>query len=141
MDRQIVAAKFSLVFLTVLFLTGFENLLYNFITGPPEVFALGRILILASTNLGLILAAMMYIFIYKYGHIRSIILIMVAVIMVIPFLAAEFIIKRTDIDFNAVLQKIIGVNKLVWIGLTVLSLGLYFILMQIAIKVKKAKKG
>ncbi len=140
-DTQIVAAKFSLAFLTVLFLVGFENLLYNFISGPAELFALGRILILVSALLGLILAALMYIFIYKYGHIRSVILIFVAVVMIIPSLLTEFVIMKMDIDFHAVLEDIIGVNTLLWICLTVLGLGLYLALMQFAIKVKKAKKG
>lgn len=141
MDWQIVASKFALVFLTVLFLTGYENFLYFFISGPAEFFALGRILILVSAILGLILAALMYILIYRYGHIRSAILILVVIVMIVPILVTEFVLKKTDIDFNAVLQAIIGVNTLLWVALTALGLGIFLLLMPIAVTIKKATKG
>jgi ABC-type transport system involved in multi-copper enzyme maturation permease subunit len=137
-DREIVAAKFILLLLVVLMLLA-ANLALSF-TGlvPPEFSGIIRLVMVAFgwaylTGIGLI-----YVLIFKMGYTRAMTTVWVTFIaglFTFIFLLGT-VLKLADIDLARITRVMLNLNPLCWIVLSVLSLGLYVLLMEAAIRMK-----
>jgi hypothetical protein len=137
-DREIVTSKFILLLVVVLVLQA-ANLVLSF-TGlvPPEFSGIIRLVMVAFgwaylTGIGLI-----YVLIFKMGYTRAMTVVWVTFIgglFIFIFLLGS-ILKLARIDLSRITRVMLNLNPLCWIVLSVLSLGLYVLLMEAAIRMK-----
>ena len=115
-DSQIVNAKFSLVFLTACFVIVYVSVIYLFVSKPPDVFAFALIFIPLCVFVGLLLAALLYILIFKFGLSKAIkigwITFFTVVIGTILFI--EFILIKSDIDSGKMSAFIHSIPPVIW---------------------------
>ncbi len=142
-NRDIVASKFAVVLAVVVFLCAYCFTLVSFMEGEASLLPFGRIFLLLCGNLSLILAAGMYILVYRWGYANftKIAWIVVVVLMVGPFLFIEFVLLKQDIDYGPILQSINNLPWFVWLFVTVITLMLFSGLLKTAIKTKESQRG
>ena len=142
-DREIVISKFILVLLTGVFVLVYNYILYFFIPGSPHLYALGRLLVFLCLFISLFLAGFSYIVIFRFGNAVFLKFVWIATITIIltPILLIELVILKMDIDFRSFIDQITKLNGLIWVTIGLSGLGVYFLLMQAAIKAKQASRG
>jgi hypothetical protein len=137
-DREIVTAKFMLLLLVVLVLLT-ANLVLSFTRlVPPEFSGIIRLVMVAFgwaylTGIGLI-----YVLIFKMGYTRAMTMVWVTFIaglFMFIFLLGS-ILKLVNINLSQITRMMLNLNPLCWVVLSVLSLGLYVLLMEAAIRMK-----
>jgi hypothetical protein len=142
-DRDIVASKFAVVLAVVVFLCAYNFTLVSFMEGEASLLPFGRILLLLCGNLSLILAAGMYILVYRwgYGNFTKIAWIVVVALMVGPFFFIEFVLLKRDIDYGPILQSINNLPWFIWLFVTAITLMIFSGLLKTAIKAKENQRG
>lgn len=134
--REIVMAKFALPFFIVAFIVGFAFVLFVFFSGTPQWLAVSRVFILMNGAFSLVITALIYIGIYRFGYMRFIrlFLVFVMVLGLVPqILLFRFMPHLKNIDFAQVVEYITHINPFLIIAC---SLALYGGLMIVAIRVK-----
>ena len=136
--REIVTAKFSVMFLAVLLLGIHSTLLYQFRTGPDFLVSLGKAYALLSSCAGLILGALMYLALYRFGQggFAKIAWIAVILILLSPVLVIEAILPKLRLDVQEISAALSGFSAVGWIIVILGTLTIYYALMGISIKVK-----
>ncbi len=142
-DREIVRSKFILVLLTTVFVLACNSILYLFMPGPSHLKELGPLYALICANFCLVLAGISYIIIFRFGHAAFVKFVWIAtiVIMLTPILLFEFVLRKTDIDFKALIETINQNNWLIGACSTICGLAVYSSLLQAATKAKQAARG
>jgi hypothetical protein len=142
-DREIVKSKFMLVLLTAGFVLACNSILYMFMPGPSHLKELGPLYALICANFCLVLAGISYIIIFRYGHAAFVKFVWIAtiVIMLTPILLFEFVVRKMDIDFKALIEGINQNNWLIGTCFTICGLAAYFLLLQAATRAKQAARG
>ena len=142
-DHDIVASKFVVVIGVVALLYLYSVTLISFMEVEADILHFVRVLLLLCGNLSLILAAGMYILVYRWGYssFMKISVITVIVLMVGPFLFIEFVLVRRNIDYEGLFQSVNNLSWIIWLIATVISLMLFWGLLQTAIKAKENQRG
>ncbi|MFC2166685.1 ABC-2 transporter permease [Acidobacteriota bacterium] len=142
-DSQIVKAKFSLVFLTACFVIMYVSIIYLFVSKPPNVFSFALIFIPLCVFVGLIFTALLYILIFKIGLSKAIKIGWISFFGVIigTILFIEFVLVKSDIDSGKMSAFIHSIPLVIWIASGLGFLGVYFLLMSVAIKAKEKARG
>jgi len=142
-DRNIVGSKFIVVLTVVTFLCVYCFSLISLIEGKAYLLPFGRIFLSLCGNLSLIFAAGMYILVYRwgYGNFTKIAWIVVVVLMVGPFLFIEFVLVRRNIDYGTWLQSVNNLPWFIWLITTVVTLTVFWTLLQAAVKAKESQRG
>ena len=142
-DSQIVRAKFFLVFLTACFVIVYVSVIYLFVSKPPDVFAIAQIFIPLCVFVGLLLAALLYILVFKMGLSKAIKIgwIIFLGVVVLTILFIEVVLIKSDIDAGKIAALINSIPLVIWMALGVGVLAVYFVMMSIAIKVKTRNRG
>ncbi len=142
-DCEIVRSKFILVLLTTVFVLACNSILYFFMPGPSHLKEFGPLYSLICANFCLALTGISYIIIFRFGHAAFVkfVWITMIIIMVTPIPLYEFIFRKMDIDFKAIIERINNFNWLIGACFTIFGLAAYFLLMQAAIKAKQAARG
>ncbi|MGD9346280.1 MAG: ABC-2 transporter permease [Candidatus Aminicenantes bacterium] len=142
-DRDIVGSKFAVVLVATVLLCVYSAGLLSFMKPDAGLLSFGRIYILLCGNLGLIIAAGMYLLIYRWGYsiFMKISAFIVVLLMVGPFLVMEFVLVRRNIDYGASLQSLKDLPWLIWMFVTVLTLVLFWGLLQAALFAKKYQRA
>ena len=142
-NKEIVAAKLINVFLAVGFILCVQSFLLSLTNVPRELLALGRVLILISALAALLLVALFYLLIYRFGLARFVKAAWLLVILVMagPILVVEVFLLPKKIDLGALHQFLIGIPAGTWILVTCLSLLVFIVLGRIAVHVKSSSDG
>ncbi len=142
-DRDVVVSKFAVVLAAVAFLCVYSFALVSFMEADAELLLFGRIFLLLCGNLSLILAAGMYILVYRWGYttFMKISVIIVIVLMVGPFLFIEFVLIRRNTDYDVLLQSANDLSWIIWLFATAITLIFFWGLLQIAIRAKEYQEG
>ena len=142
-DSDIVASKFAVILAAVVFLCAYTSALVSFMESESYMFPFSRIFLLLCGNLGLILAGGMYILVYRWGYttFMKISVIFVIVLLVGPVLFIEFVLVRRNIDYEGLFQSVNNLSWIIWLIATVISLMLFWGLLQTAIKAKENQRG
>jgi hypothetical protein len=142
-DSHIVKAKFFLVFLTACFVIVYVNIIYLFVSKPPDVFAVAQVFIPLCAAAGVLLDAFLYILVFKIGLSKAIKIGWITFFGVVlgTILFIEFVLVKSNIDAGKISAFIISIPLMIWIVLGWGVLIVYFIMMSIAIKVKKRYRG
>jgi|GEM_PF-1397171 len=138
--KDIVAAKFAVVFIALCLYTAFHCAAFYFISSNPAYFKPACTVMINSADICLIISALLYLGIFRYGYgkfgrvvILTWIIIVISPIPVYQFLMPHFGISR--------LELINQMSRLSWPMLTIISLGLYVGLMRLSITALKRAKG
>ena len=140
-DRDIVASKFACVLLTVSFIVAYNNFLFTLFPDPAYLASFGRIFVLLSGLACLILAGLMYIIIYLWGH-RFIKIVWITALanVILPILFVELVLLKRNIDLRNLFNAITKVSRAVWILLALISVVLFLLLLQAAVQAKARQR-
>ncbi len=138
-DKDIVGAKFTVVFGSVFIYVIFHCIAFAFISTAPEYLNPS---ITAVINLGivcLIFAGLLHLGVIKFGYMNfgKFLLILMILGLVLPILVTSFLLPKIGLDRYDVLYAITSVN---WIFVTAVGFALYFGLMRIAVKLKNFER-
>lgn len=136
-DKEVVFSKFLLVYLSVLIYVIFHVIAFAVLFKDPSIFGPGCSFMVLNGVLCLILAALIYMVIFKFGFDKVgkyfaliWILILAAPLILVIFLLPKIGLTRTEIImFGA---------RFNWILIGVAGTIVYFGLMQLAIKLKRS---
>ncbi|MGD2295746.1 MAG: ABC-2 transporter permease [Candidatus Aminicenantes bacterium] len=142
-NRDVVAPKFLLSFLTAFVYIGYVYILLEFKTGPEYLFALSRIVMVICAGAGLVLTSLIYIFVFRIGfsRIHKILWLTFFVVILAPVLILEFVLRKLNVDYVKIFKSIVALPWHLWVLVGLCLLALYFWLMLLAIKAKEASKG
>jgi hypothetical protein len=137
-DREIVTAKFTLLLLVVLVLTA-ANLILSFTSlVPPNFRGIIRMAMVVFGWFFLRGIGLIYIAIYKMGFSRAMTLVWLTVvggvIGMVFFLSA--VLRFTGIKLYSLIRAAMNLHPVLWIMITAISLGLYYLLMGAAVRAK-----
>ena len=142
-NAEIITAKLSNVFLAAGFILSLQYFLLSLTAAPREILTLGRVLILLCALTALLLVALFYMIIYRFGLARFVKAAWLLVIVVIaaPILFIELILLPQKIDLSGLHQFLIGIPTGIWILVTCLTLAVYMFFGRMAILIKTASDG
>ncbi|MFC2164676.1 ABC-2 transporter permease [Acidobacteriota bacterium] len=138
-DRDIVASKFAVLFISTVLLVGFNCTVYFFIGGDSNLFTIGRHFLLFCGNLSLIIGAFLLIFNFRFGAAKFIKIgwIIMVSVMILPLLFIEIVLPKININFQGILQAMAGLHWMLWVMMTLSVITIYFGLMVLAVKAKQ----
>jgi hypothetical protein len=133
---DIVVSKFLLVFLTTLIYVGFHCAAFAKISPDPSYFIPSCSFLIINANICLVLTALLYVGIFRYGNSRvcKFIVFLWIFIVIAPIPINIFLLKRLGITRQEIIQKVIGLN---WVIVTFVCVAVFFLLMYMAIKTLK----
>jgi hypothetical protein len=138
--KDIVAAKFAVVLLSLIFYTIFHCAAFYSISSNPEYFNPACSIIIISADICLIISALLYLGIFRFGYntFGKFVILVWIVIVISPIPIYQFLLPRLRISR---LEIIDHVARLSWPLVTAVSLIVYFGLMRLAAKALKKAKG
>jgi hypothetical protein len=141
-DREIVLSKFLIVLLTTIFLVIFNYSLYLFTPGSAHMYAIGRVVVFLSGIYALLLAAVSYIIIFRFGHSAFAKFVWAAMIfsMIGPILIFESVILKMRTDLTVITEKLAQLYWLFWIVIPLSGLALFHYLYRLAARVKMSSR-
>jgi hypothetical protein len=130
---DIVIPKFLLVFLSVLLYIGFHCVAFAKISSAPNYFGPSCAFLVINGNICLILTAVLYIGIFRYGYAKvgKFVIFFWLLIVLSPIPINIFLLRRLRITRQEIIEKVISLN---WVIVTLVCVALYFFLMRVAIK-------
>jgi hypothetical protein len=136
---DIVIAKFLLVFLTTLFYVGFHCVAFSRISNDPNYLGPSCSYLIINANICLLLAALLYLGIFRFGFskVGKYLLVFWLVIILAPIPITSFLLKRWRISRLEIIEKVVSLN---WVIVTLICVGLYFLLMRMAVKILEGAK-
>jgi hypothetical protein len=136
---DIVVSKFLLVFLTTLIYVGFHCVAFAQISSDPGYFNPSCVFLIINANICLVLTALLYIGIFRYGYSKAGIFIIIFwfLIVISPIAINIFLLKRLSISRQAIIERAASLN---WAVISVAGVTLYILLMRMAIKTLKKQR-
>lgn len=141
LDKELIRAKFLLIFITVAVLTGYSLLLYMLKSTPGPRLLFSRIFLLFCGSAALVASGLMLYIIFRFGYplFMKISWLLIIGLFVIPILLIELVFLKTDIDWNGLIRSVIGLPWITWLALPILSSIAYFGLENAALKAKQKR--
>ncbi len=138
--KDIVLAKFTLVFCAVCLYTIFHCTAFFLISRDPSYLSPACSVIIINASICLLLSALLYLGIFRFGFVKFGKYLMLAwvVIIISPIPIFQFLLPRLGISR---LDIIAPITRLSWPLVAVVSLAIYLGLMQVAINTLKRAKG
>jgi len=132
---DIVGAKFALVLIVDVVLTIYTLALFTLFKAPEILFDLSRIYMMSIGILGLIVAAILYLGIFRFGFamFMRVITIFTMFLTALPVVFKEFIQPRGLFDPMKSYELISSVN---WYVAAIITLFIYYLLMLLAVRIK-----
>jgi len=136
---DIVKAKFTVVFLTAAAYVLSSGIVFFLVSKDPDYWGPSSRLVIVNANLCLVLAALSYIGIFRFGFAKfgAIVLLTWIVSFIAPIPINQMLLPRLGISRVEAIQRIANLN---WLVVTVIGLGIYLTLMQVAIKTYKTTR-
>jgi hypothetical protein len=133
---DIVISKFLLVFLSALVYIVFHCVAFAKISSDPNYFNPSCSFLIISGNICLILTALLYVAIFRYGYnkVGKFVVLLWLFIVLSPIPINIFLLRRLGISRQEIIEKVISLN---WVIVTLVCLALYYFLMSVAIKTLK----
>ena len=132
-DHEIVLSKFLTVLFTAMALVVFNYMLYLFVPGALQMASIGRVIVLLSALYAILLAAVSYIIIYRFGHALFVKFVWVSMIisMVGPIPLYEKVILKSGIDPAVITERLSQFTWLFWIVIPLCGLALFYCLFRL----------
>jgi hypothetical protein len=137
--KGIVMAKFAVVFIALCLYTAFHCTAFYFISSNPAYYNPACSVMIISADICLIISALLYLGIFRFGYVKFGKYIIIAWIIVIisPIPIYQFLLPRFGISR---LELIDQMTRLSWPLVTVISLALYIGLLRLSITALKRAK-
>jgi len=134
-NRDIVGAKFAVIFGSVFIYVVFHCIAFAFISKAPEYFNPSCTAVINMGSVCLIFAGLLQVGVIKFGYMNfgKYLWILMIVGIVLPVVVTSFLLPKIGLTRYDVLKAITSVN---WIVMTAVGFALYYGLMRIAAKVK-----
>ncbi len=135
-SRQIVLAKFAMVFLSVLLYIGGCCAAFAAISTNPDYLIPSCAYLVLHGDVCLVAAALLYLGIFRFGFSRfgKFVLISWACLLISHIPIRFFLLRPKGITDSDIMQFM---RSPFWIGVTILSLAAYYFLMRQAIRLMK----
>ncbi len=132
---DIVGAKFALILLVDISLTIYTLVLFSFFKAPDIVFELSRIYMMSIGIFALVIAACLYIGIFRFGFATFMraLTIFSMFLTIIPIAFKELMQPSGIFDPVKTYKFVTSVN---WYLVAVAALAVYYLLMLLAVKIK-----
>lgn len=136
---DVVVSKYLLVFLTTLVYVGFHCVAFAKISSDPSYFNPSCAFLIINANICLVLTALLYIGIFRYGYAKTgkFVLFFWILIVISPIPLNILLLKRLGISRKEIIERVISLN---WAIITFAGVALYFLLMPVAIKTLKKQR-
>ena len=138
-DKDIVGAKFIVVFGSVCIYVIFHCIAFAFISKAPDYFNPSCTIMINMGNVCLIFAGLLHVGVIKFGYMsfgKFLWILMIAGI-VLPIVVTSFLLPKIGLTRYDVIEAITSVN---WIAMTAVGFALYYGLMRIAVKFLNKEK-
>jgi hypothetical protein len=134
--RQIVRAKFAMVFLSVLLYVGGCCAAFAAVSTNPDYLIPSCAYLILHGDVCLVAAALLYLGIFRYGYSRfgKFVLISWICLFIAPIPIRLFLLRPRGITDFEIMQYM---RSPFWIAVTVISLAAYFFLMRQAARMMK----
>lgn len=136
---DVAVSKFLLVFLTALIYVVFHCVAFAKISSDPSYFNPSCAFLIINANLCLILTALLYLGIFRYGYTKTgkFVVLFWVMIVISPIPINIFLLKRLGIRRQAIIERVVSLN---WVVITFMGVALFFLLMSVAIKTLKKRR-
>jgi len=133
--REIVTSRFTLVLFSAVIFVGFNITAFWALSFPPEYFAFSVSFFTIIGNIGLLLSAVVYIGIFKFGFSKmgKLVLLLWILIYISPLPVKRSLMPKLGLTPDDVVR---GVSSLNWVVVTLVCLLIYYGLMRLTIKIK-----
>ncbi len=137
--KDIVVAKFTLVFLAIYLYTLFHCIAFFLISRNPSYLNPACSFIIINACICLLISALLYLGIFRYGFAKFGKYVMLAwiVIIISPIPLFQFLLPRLGINRLDIIDQM---TRLSWPPVAIISIAIYLGLMRVAIKTLKRAK-
>ncbi len=134
--RQIVRAKFLLVFFSVMLYVGGCCVAFAFVSTNPDYLIPSCSYLILHGDICLVAAAFLYLGIFRFGFSRfgKFVLISWACLFISPLLVRIFFLRPKGITDDGIMQFM---RNPLWIGVTAISLAAYILLIRQSTRIMK----
>lgn len=138
-DRDIVFAKFLLVYLSVLIFLIFNVIAFASISKDPSFLDPSRSFMVLNGVICLVFSALFYLLIFKFGFdkVGKYIIIFWVFILAAPIILVIFVLPKIGLTRNEIIMFFAKAN---WILMAAAGTIIYFGLMQLAVKIKSTSQ-
>ena len=139
-NRDIVGAKFAVIFGAVFIYVVFHCIAFAFISKAPEYFNPSCTAVINMGSLSLIFAGLLQVGVFKFGYMNfgKYLWILMIIGIVLPIVVTSFLLPKIGLTRYDVLNTITSVN---WIFMTAAGLAVYYGLMRMAVKMKNFERN
>jgi len=140
-SRQIVGSKFLLVSIAVCILFISENIILLFMRGTPALLKTARIFILLSADGALILAALLYVILFKFGSSKASLFawIVLPSIFILPIPIVELFIRKGSPNPAEIIDRLLNIPMVLWIFVTLFTFVCFYMFFRFAVKAEKIR--
>lgn len=137
---EIVGAKFAAVFLTVFLYVVFHLIAFWKISSSPDYVRPSWTMMINAGNIGLLIAGIFYLCIFKFGFskMRIILFVSMIVFIALPIILTALLLPNLGLDKYDLIQWLSGVDSLV---MTVIGFAGYFVIFILSAKLFRAEKS
>jgi len=139
-NENIVGAKFTVVFVSVLIYVAFHCIAFAVISTAPEYLNPSCQMMINLGIVCLIFAGLLHIGVIRFGYMSfgKFLWILMALGLIFPLLVTSLVLPKIGLDRYDILYAITGVN---WIIVTAVGLAIYAGLMHLAMKMKNFERN
>jgi hypothetical protein len=136
---EIVGAKFAAVFITVFLYVVFHLIAFWSISSSPDYVRPSWTMMINAGNIGLLIAGILYLNIYRFGFskMRIAIFVLMIVFIALPIILSALLLPNLGLDKYDLIDWMSGVN---WLLVTAVGLAGYFGMFLLSAKLFKAEK-
>ena len=138
-NREIVGAKFAVIFGSVFIYVVFHCIAFAFISKTPDYLDPSCTAVINLGIVCLIFAALLQLGVIKFGYMNfgKFLWILMILGLVFPILVTSFLLPKIGLDRYDVLNALTSLN---WIFVTAAGLALYLVLMRMAMKMENFER-
>lgn len=138
--KDIVVAKFMVVLFSAFLYTTFYCAFFSMISRNPDYLNPACSITIINANICLLLSALLYLGIFRYGYIKfgKFVILAWVVTIISPILIFHLFLPRLGISRLDIVDQM---ARLSWPLVTIISIAIYLGLMRVSIKTLKTTKG
>jgi hypothetical protein len=143
LDKELIRAKFLLVFLTVTALIAYSLFLHMLKSTPGPNQEFSHIFLLFCGSAALVISGFMFYIIFRLGYslFMKISWVMIVGLFVIPIGLIELVFLKMKVDWAEIIRSILEVPRGTWLALPALSLALFAGLERATLRAKQRQIG
>jgi hypothetical protein len=137
--KTIAGAKFLAVFITVFLFVAFHCAAFRIISSSPDYVRPSWAMMINAGNISLLIAGVIYLFIYRFGFskMKIALFVLMIVFIALPIIVAALLLPALGLDKYDLIDRLSGIDVF-WT--TVIGVVCYFGMFLLSAKLLKAEK-